>query len=485
MSAEKYMTVGELLELKSWFIDECVNEGEFDKWNQQYFGRLFCEKKYFSQNPFIRMIRRFFFHFHPLKILYEKGHRKIWREDIKIVDLNDYFCELSTKLWINPDFLKKLNRLKNEGKEKRIHIAECRDKIEEFKKKAENQKIDKANKILFYCADKEKEINDIEKKIHEYEVCEIYKDALEDDSSFLMSMLNNFDRFFFPNVMEEGKIISLCKFPQLPLNMFGQVSGLWEMDKEKFYQTAQEYVENYKIYDDCVALINNEAYFSDVKDSIKKTLDYFDKDPFAFCMLAAANIEGVISMYCLDLGYGEREVLGNAISEKVKLLQKKRLMTSIHLDYYTFLYPVFRNRIMHGVQQSPNWKFRACAIILDLHAVLKKFESKKLHSNIIRKVKNDNKNGYCYQGMIALLAVDVCLRENVDSEVEFLIKKYHDLFLKDIMTKIDGGEKVDYFCSSFAKRLDKKSIERKKIFASLKPQEEAWSFLERRADVES
>lgn len=108
MNSEKYMTVGELLELKRWFIDECVNEGEFDKWDGEYFGKLFCEKKYFSQNPFVRKFRRFIFRFHPIKIMYEKGHKRVWHDDIKIVCLNDYFSELSSKLWLNPDPLKNL-----------------------------------------------------------------------------------------------------------------------------------------------------------------------------------------------------------------------------------------------------------------------------------------------------------------------------------------------------------------------------------------
>lgn len=374
--------------------------------------------------------------------------------------------------------------MKDEIVVKRSHIVECRKKIRVFRSKSGHEKFDKANKINFYCDEKEKEINEFEKKINEYETYGIYKDALEKDFQFTTPRLKLFDHFFLPNVWEEGEIISLCKFPRLPLSIFSQVSGLWEKDKERFYQAAQEYVENHKIYDDCVTLINIEAYFSDIKDSIQKTLDYFDKDPFTFCMLAAANIEGIVSTYCLDLGHGEREVLGKTISEKVKLLYKKRIMSSFDLDYYTYLYPVFRNRLMHGVLQNLNWKHRACATILDLHSVLKTHDSKILRSNIIRNVKSSNQKAYSYPGMIDLLAVEECVKESGDPEVELLIKNYHDDFLHDVMTKIEGGKKVDYFCSVFAKILDKESIERKRIFASLKPKEDAWSFLERRAELE-
>lgn len=484
MSNEKYMTVGELLKLKNRFIDECVDEGEFDKWDKEYFGKLFCEKNYFSQNPIIRKIRRFFFYLHPVKAMYEKGHKKVWFEDIKIDDLNVYFSDLSSKLWLNQDPIEKLNRIKNENQEKRSHIAESRKKIKEFRKKAECEKFDKANKINYYCDEKNKEINEFEKKINEYETCGIYKDAMERDSRLVLPRLKHFDHFFWPNAWEEGEIISLCKFPQLELNNLGQVSGFWENDKEEFYKIAQEYVVKHGIYDDCVALVKNEVYFCDVKDSIEKTLDYFDKDPFTFCMLATANIEGIVSMYCLDLGHGEREVLGKAISEKVKLLYKKCIVSSFDLDYYTYLYPVFRNRLMHGVPQNHDWKYRACAIVLDLHAILKKHDSKILRSNIIRKIKSDNKKAYSYRGVVDLLAAQECVGESVDSEIELLIKQYHNQFFSDIMAKIDDGKKVEHFCTSFAKKLDINSSERRKIFSSLKPKEDSWKFLEQRAETD-
>lgn len=484
MSNEKYMTVGELLKLKNKFIDECVGECEFDKWDKEYFGKLFCEKNYFSQNPIIRKLRRFFFYFHPVKAMYEKGHKKVWYEDVEIDDLNEYFSELSSKLWLNQDPIEKLNRIKNENQEKRSHIAECRKKIEELKKKAECEKFDKANKINYYCDEKAKEINEFEKKINEYETSGIYKDAMERDSRLMLPRLKHFDRFFLPRVWEEGEIISLCKFPQLELNKIGQVSGFWENDKDGFYKIAQEYVEKYRIYDDCVSLIKNEVYFSDVRDSIEKTLNYFDKDPFTFCMLAAANIEGIVSMYCLDLGHGEREVLGKAISDKVELLYKRRMMFSLDLDYYTYLYPVFRNRLMHGVQQNLDWKYRACAIVLDLHAILKKHDSKILRSNIIRKIKSDNKKSYSYQGMVELLAANECVGKSGDKEIELLMQKYHALFLSDVMDKIKRGEKVEHFCASFAKKLDKNSSERRMIFSSLKPKEDSWKFLEQRAEMD-
>jgi hypothetical protein len=186
-----------------------------------------------------------------------------------------------------------------------------------------------------------------------------------------------------------------------------------------------------------------------------------------------SNIEGLFSKYCSDCNVGEAELLNNAVSEKVRKLSDKGLMDKHEAIYYTFFFPIIRNRLMHGEELSDDWSNRADLLLLDLYRALRVSESPLLHFNVIANVINSLKKGYSYAEMLKFCAIYYFIEKK---DCDYFVEKYKNTFINDVVEKIRKKRKIPYCCKVMALLLDKttEKEQRTLIFQNLGNEFDCW-----------
>jgi hypothetical protein len=91
-------------------------------------------------------------------------------------------------------------------------------------------------------------------------------------------------------------------------------------------------------------------------------------------------VEGLLHDVCLQLGIPEADILGAGFQSKLDKIYNV-YKADIHYPYYSFMFRLLRNQVVHGTAKSEELKEVADLLLLDLLDMAKITKSKKIPLN--------------------------------------------------------------------------------------------------------
>ncbi len=190
-----------------------------------------------------------------------------------------------------------------------------------------------------------------------------------------------------PNFLTSNEDLRLLiKFPDIPIHEYKKIKEDFKKDENSIYPVAENYINSHNIKQSILDSLDENHILNKRKDLIIKIMSYYDVDNLVFCHLATAQIEGLLSDYCLEFGHSEKELFGNAIGYKSEQLYNLGLLSRPAFDYYSKIFPIDRNRMMHGMNIISNYDNLAKMVLLDFNYIIDLSKEKHFDFNIIKSV---------------------------------------------------------------------------------------------------
>lgn len=244
--------------------------------------------------------------------------------------------------------------------------------------------------------------------------------------SFLFLFDVPYSYAWWPNPFSSYEDIRLInKFRNVPIHIYKKIKEEYKSDRESIYDYADNYIKDYNIKQECLNKLDTNHILNNRKEVLVKCLNYFEKDNFVFCNLTMSQIEGLFFDFCLEFGKTEKELYTTSISAKAKILLEKKLISNPYYDYYSKVFPICRNRLMHGVEFKMPFDNMAKMILLDLYHVLELSESEIFKFNILRKeFKKEDKDFISIVKIILLMKFSYDDFYNFNEEYFKLLTSY-------------------------------------------------------------
>jgi hypothetical protein len=249
-----------------------------------------------------------------------------------------------------------------------------------------------------------------------------------------------------PKLFSEFEISFLNKFPKMDALHALRMANFIEKSNNRakhMSRIASVYIKTYDIITEINNLITKNPVLSNSKESLHKTMDFYDQDKYVFCMLAVSQIEGLFMQYALNLDFSERQLLTKTVSDKAALLEKKDIITSLDLMYYVFYFPIFRNRLMHGVIMNEDVSLYAELVLIDFFNVLDMASSDKFVAHKFEQLLRKNEQGYDFEKHTELYLsapyFDKTVITDHNTRYQQLKDCYWFNYSKDLDVKCDEG----------------------------------------------
>ena len=189
------------------------------------------------------------------------------------------------------------------------------------------------------------------------------------------------------------------KFLDLPVSTYKKVKKLHKENQEEFYCFAMDYISGnvegiINVIEQTYDYINRSHIINSRKNVLLAIIKHFnDKDYVSVVNILPMQIEGIFHDVCLGMGVDESRLDISSINEKLRIIEKE-LNNFMYFEYYSFKFPVTRNKIAHGRLLEANLEHTAIMLMLDLIPVFELSLSKEIPSNkkmtLLDKVlKND------------------------------------------------------------------------------------------------
>jgi hypothetical protein len=457
-----------------------IKEKSPEKWTYDYIGKIFACYLFKGRLTWKEILQKI----EDLRFLQNK-HKRVLGESRQISNKKDYFTELS-KIFMLHHSMEPCNEfffLNNQAENDKNKIALYKDFCESEIKKIQNQNgisPDKKNKLIFYYT------NEIKKYQHTEEQIEIFlrKDIYGYTFKIKPIMWVPPYGIVQPPIDEQTTLV-YKKFSKKTIPEVHDILQKCKENPDNLYDFAKEYIQRESILQEANNIIAQNGLLSEIQLSLKKTISYYKKDPYIFCILAISQIEGLFYLYCKDMGYSDKQLLASSISDKVSLLRakNKKILFSLDETYYTIYFPIFRNRMMHGIKINDDWEKKSFLILIDFFEALSTSQSKYLHFNILKKLLDDLNVEFSFEKMTALYALwdyfPPCMIKLRDS----IAIKHRQSLKKEIkeQVKSHNTEWISYF-RKFAESLTKPSEKNLKIeiFKNITTQQniDKWSFVD-------
>ena len=158
------------------------------------------------------------------------------------------------------------------------------------------------------------------------------------------------------------------KFGELPVQEFYDALALFHSDKVAFYKWAEEYLNSR--LNALQDLITDNQWFTFRKDILLKAIDFYTKGAYQVSnSIVSLQIEGIITDVLICLGADPKGLEHQQITNKVHALYEHNV-NFFDEEYYSFIFPVIRNRIAHGGAHTTQ-KEDAIMLLLDLSRICK------------------------------------------------------------------------------------------------------------------
>lgn len=462
-----------LMTIRSSFIEKCVEDILDTEWTPEQLGSFFA-KSFFckSEKVVVEYYKRFSFLVFTKRFL-RREHFRLFGEKKVIENVNQYYIDLMKFLLIPDDVEQKKKLALSEIEYRHDYIKQQKDAVDANCQTYSTSKSDRQKKVEYYkknldaSYEKAQNNKDAEKRIlmNAFEI-PLFKPSIDTTGLDI------------PHFHEEDDVVLMTKFEEMSLGDYATLKREYKREgaqTETFKRLTKKYINTEKVFDKCMEIIagNNFIWKKCQKNLLSKVLGYYNYDSYAFSLCAASNIEGLFSRYCSDCNVGEDELLNNAVSEKVRKLSDMDLVYKHEAVYYTFFFPIIRNRLMHGEGLNDDWSNRADLLLLDFYRTLRVSQSPLLHFNVIADVVNSLKKNYSYTEMIKFCAIHDFIEKK---DCDFFDEKYKKIFINDVVDKIKKKRKIPYCCKVMALQLDKttEKEQRALIFQNLENEIDGW-----------
>lgn len=222
------------------------------------------------------------------------------------------------------------------------------------------------------------------------------------------------------------------KFLNAAASSYPYIRDLYNDNKEEFFEFAKMYISG-KINgeEDVITEITNLIETNHILNRRKEVLKtifnhYKNEDYISVANMLPLQIEGIFHDISIELGISESQSNKTAINELLKILDKNT--SSFHyFEYYSFIFPITRNKVAHGELIEDNLEHTAIMLILDLLPVCKFAVSEDIKLNkILGLMKNIEKNEKESEliEFIKYLDTDIPKFYNTSLLRENILKKY-------------------------------------------------------------
>ena len=233
------------------------------------------------------------------------------------------------------------------------------------------------------------------------------------------------------------------KFLNAPARSYPDIKNLYNDNKEEFFEFAKMYISE-KINDkedvitEIINLIETNHILNRRKDVLKTIFNHYkNEDYISVVNMLPLQIEGIFHDISIELGISESQSNKTAINELLKILDKNT--SSFHyFEYYSFIFPITRNKVAHGKLIEDNFEHTAIMLILDLLPVCKFAVSEDIKINkILNLMKSIEENGKEREliEFIQYLDADIPVFYNISSLKENILKKYSEDKFWDYVNK--------------------------------------------------
>ncbi|WP_066348697.1 hypothetical protein [Aliarcobacter cryaerophilus] len=233
------------------------------------------------------------------------------------------------------------------------------------------------------------------------------------------------------------------KFLNAAARAYPDIKNLYNDNKEEFFEFAKMYIsEKINGEEDVITEITNLIETNHIlnrrKDVLKTIFNHYkNEDYISVVNMLPLQIEGIFHDISIELGISESQSNKTAINELLKILDKNT--SSFHyFEYYSFIFPITRNKVAHGKLIEDNFEHTAIMLILDLLPVCKFAVSEDIKINKILKLMKsiiENEKESELIEFIQYLDTDIPVFYNISSLKENILKKYSEDKFWDYVNK--------------------------------------------------
>jgi hypothetical protein len=249
------------------------------------------------------------------------------------------------------------------------------------------------------------------------------------------------------------------KVLHVPVERYFQLEKVYRTDKKKFIKEVGKDIKVDDVLENIKFRVRTNHLLNTRKALITDLLQLFKRKKYElFSNIAPQLIEGILYDYCLEKSIKESSLINSTLVQKIEMLNNiddYNIKTSY--EYFTFKFPIIRNRIAHGKKVKEDLYILSWTLLTDLNYVCNIFKTGDLLTNkkitLIDKAFNDNQ----LSNLILLSSVII------DPQPDFYktqIKKFEKL-----KTKLQNDLTVDNFSKSVTFNKDE---ERKLLVENIK-----------------
>ena len=224
------------------------------------------------------------------------------------------------------------------------------------------------------------------------------------------------------------------KFLNVAASAYPYLRDSYNDNKEEFFEFAKMYIlqginDKEDVITEIINFIETNHILNRRREVLKTIFSHYkNKDYISVVNMLPLQIEGIFHDISIELGISESQSNKTAINELLKILDKNT--SSFHyFEYYSFIFPITRNKVAHGELIEDNLEHTAIMLILDLLPVCQFAVSEDIKINKILKLMKsiiENEKESELIEFIQYLDADIPEFYNTSSLRENILKKYSE-----------------------------------------------------------
>jgi hypothetical protein len=163
------------------------------------------------------------------------------------------------------------------------------------------------------------------------------------------------------------------KFLDFPMEAYREMQRMYREEQNNFFIVAREYLKGaLENYSSASARIASYADRSPIlaprRELLTRLTSMFDDGDFiGFVNISPLQIEGIFTDICVALGASEAMLDVSSVNSKLDVISPKiRGLNDIQYEYFSFKFPLVRNRVAHGEVFLGDYEHAAIMLMLDL-----------------------------------------------------------------------------------------------------------------------
>lgn len=433
-----------------------------------------------------------------------KNYQEIFKDEIEIQNGSDFYKYIAEKyLYLNKTPKDVLFELYNKASHDLLEIKSTIKKSNIKIKEIENTKSEKGFldgesrykiKHIQYYIEKNKEA---EQSILYFLAYDIYNTAYYDcriDCKGLSYSYDKLERKSYSYLNLKNKIFSYINiydiddFSDLNNKMLDlddkehtRIKNLIHDDKDMVLEYLKEHMIKNKLLTTILNDINKNHILHERKQILSTIINHFNnKDYISVNNMLPLQIEGLFHDYCLLMDVKEKELDISALNAKLdRLKEKDKNLNLVNYEYFSFKFPIIRNKVAHGRYFDTKDEFQAIFLLFDLFSVYQIIIDERIPLNnyikIINKIDTsiiDFDNLFSIIRLLELEIPNFYTSEIVKLDTikqqyleDSFLDKFKDTMLEYSIVSLEGFEKLISILKN--KCDDKKSDKITKLFKTL------------------